>query len=95
MLIDDKRCKSVHASRMRLTFDSYVLEELLKHATSAGNLDDAIPDALGDHIDAIAHGRTEILARARVFAGRDTAGPGDRTAYDGSLMALTTTGGAS
>jgi hypothetical protein len=94
MLFDDKRCEAVHPSGMRLTFDSYVLEELLKHATSAGTPDDSIPDALGDHIDAIVHGRTEIHGRARVLAGRDTAGPGDRT-YRGSLMALTTVGGAS
>ena len=80
---------------MRLTFDSYVVEELLKHATSEGNLDDSIPDALGDHVDAIAHGLTEILGGAPVFAGQDTVGAGDRLAYDGSPMVLTTAGGAS
>ena len=67
---------------MLLTVDRVILEELFKHAASAahlvGHLDDGVPDAvvgaLGDEVDAIAHGLGELLGEARLVEGDETVG---------------------
>lgn len=67
----------------QLTLDRTVLIELLEHAASAarivGHLDDAIAAGpLGDHVDAVVHGLTELLGDPRTLAGPDGGGSDDR-----------------
>jgi len=78
-----------------------VLANLLHHAAFAahlvGHLDDAahadLIAQLSDHVDAVAHGLTELLGRPREFSERDAAAPRDCPAHDGESM-LTSIAGA-
>jgi hypothetical protein len=76
---------------MKLTLDRPILEKLLHHAASAahlvGHLDDDdhadLIGQLGDHVDAVVHGLTEILGAPRVLAEHDgVAAPDDRAPHD-------------
>ena len=82
---------------MQLTLDSSTLEKLLHHATSAahivGHLDHPIAAGpLGEHVDAVAHGLSELLGKARTLAERDAAAPD--VAHDGAPMLALDAGGA-
>ncbi len=64
------------------------LDRLLAHAASAarivGHLDGAIAAGpLGDHLDAIVHGLTELRGEARTLAQLHVAGSGDRVVSNG------------
>lgn len=71
---------------MKLILDRTTLENLLHHAARAaqlvGHLDDCagpeLVDPLGDHLDAVVHGLTEVLSGSRAFAACDASGPDDR-----------------
>jgi hypothetical protein len=70
-----------------LTLDRSTLEKLLNHAASAaqliGHLDEAIAaGSLGDHIDAIAHGLSELLGDPHPLAAPDDRAPDDRAPDD-------------
>jgi len=59
--------------RGHLTIDRATLEKLLAHAASAarivGHLDDAVAvGPLGNHVDAIVHGLTELLGDPHTLA---------------------------
>jgi hypothetical protein len=87
------------AMRSKITLDRSTLETLLNHATSAaqlvGHLDDAIAAGpLGDHVDAIAHGLTELLGDRHKLAAPEAVAPADRVAYDGAPMLTSGAGGA-
>jgi len=82
---------------MQLALDSSTLEKLLNHAASAarliGQLDGAIAAGpLGDHIDAVVHGLTELLGDPRTLAAPDAAAPD--VAHDGAPMLASSAGGA-
>lgn len=86
----------VLTSGSQLTLARSTLEKLLHHAASAaqfvGHLDGAIAAGpLGDHVDAIVHGLTEILGEVRTFA-TPAAAP-DRAAHDGASMLALDAGG--
>jgi hypothetical protein len=78
------------------------LENLLHHAAFAahlvGHLDDSaradLIGPLGDHVDAIVHGLTELLGDPRTLAAPEAIAPDDRVAYDGSPMFASDAGGA-
>lgn len=58
---------------MTIAIDRSTLEEFLAHAASAaqlvGHLDDDIAAGpLGEHVDALVHGLTEILGEPRTLA---------------------------
>jgi hypothetical protein len=71
---------------MKPTIDRTTLENLLQHAAHAaqlvGHLDDCahpeLVDQLGDHLDAVVHGLTELLGGTRAFAVCDASGLDDR-----------------
>ena len=77
------------------------LEKLLHHAAFAahlvGHLDDNVRadlvGQLGDHVDAIVHGVTEILGDPRTFAAPDPVAD-HRVPDDGPPMLASSTGGA-
>jgi hypothetical protein len=78
------------------------LEKLLHHAAFAahlvGHLDDNaradLIGQLGDHVDAIVHGLTELLGDPRTLAAPDSVAPDDRVAYDDPPMLASSAGGA-
>jgi len=80
---------------MQICIDSEALSSLLAHAASAarfiGQLDagDSRIAALGDHIDAVVHGLTELLGEPR---GVTCAGPAP---HDGTTALAANAGGAS
>ncbi len=86
---------------MKLTPDRSTLEELLQHAASAahlvGHLDDAahadLISQLGNHVDAVVHGLTEILGDPRALAEPDAAARDAREAHDDSVPMLTSIAG--
>ena len=87
---------------MKITLDRSSLENLRHHAASAaqlvGHLDDGahaeLIGQLGDHVDAVVHGLTEILGDPRVLAEDDAAAPYGRAPYDGTPMLASSAGGA-
>jgi hypothetical protein len=68
---------------MKLILDRATLENLLHHAACAaqlvGHLDDCagseLVDPLGDHLDAVVHGLTEVLGDSSAFAACDASRP--------------------
>jgi hypothetical protein len=87
---------------MKLTLDRSSIEKLHHHAASAaqlvGHLDDdaqaELIDQLGDHVDAVVHGLTEILGDPRALAEDDAAAPHGRVSYDSTPMLASSAGGA-
>ena len=87
---------------MQVRIDSEVLDSLLAHAALAaqlvGHLDDsAQPELirqLGDRVDAVVHGLTELLGDPDAIAGTDAAAPDDRKVPDGAPMLTSIAGGA-
>jgi hypothetical protein len=90
------------ARRMRITVDRSTVEKLLHHAASAarlvGHLDDnahrELIRQLGDHVDTVVHGLTELLGDPRALAEPDAAAPDDRKVRDGAPMLTSIAGGA-
>src|SRR5262249_12128017 len=89
---------------MKLTLDRSILEKLRNRAVSAahlvGHLDDAdhadLLEQLGDHVDTVVHGLTEILDAPRALAEHDdAAAPDDGAPHDGVPMPMSSAGGAS
>jgi hypothetical protein len=86
----------------RVTIDRAFLEKLLHHAAFAahliGHLDDdahrELTGQIGDHVDTIAHGLTELLGTPSALAEQDAAAPDDRGARDGAPMLTSIAGGA-
>lgn len=86
----------------QISIPAHILEDLLLHASSAsrlvGHLDDAAnPDLiaqLGDHVDTVVHGLTELLGDPRTLAAPDAVAPDDREAHDGAPMQTSIAGGA-
>lgn len=81
------------ASGAKLTVDRSTLEKLLNHAASAahfvGHLDGAIPAGpLGDHVDAVVHGLTELLDDPHTLAAPDATAVDPRVAHHGRADAL-------
>ena len=88
---------------MKLTLDRSALEKLRDRAASAahlvGHLDDDdhadLIDQLGDHVDTVVHGLTEILGASRALADLDdVAAPDDRAPHDDAPMLTSSAGGA-
>jgi len=87
---------------MTLTVDRSILEKLLHHAAFAahlvGHLDDDdhadLISQLGDHVDAVVHGLTEVLGEPRTLAALDAARLDEHVAYDGAPMLTSSAGGA-
>ncbi len=88
---------------MKLTLDRSILENLRHQAASAarliGHLDDDdradLISQLGDHVDAVVHGLTEILGAPRALAEHDdVAAPDDRPPRDGAPALACGAGGA-
>jgi hypothetical protein len=87
---------------MRITVDRTTLEKLLDHAAFAahlvGHLDDdahrELIRQIGDRVDAVVHGLTELLGDPGAFAAPDTAAPDDRGPRDGAPMLTSIAGGA-
>lgn len=87
---------------MQVRIDSEVLDSLLTHAASAaqlvGHLDDSPQPALirqlGDRVDAVVHGLTELLGAPSALAEPDAAAPDDRKVPDGAPMLTSVAGGA-
>jgi hypothetical protein len=85
-----------------ITVDVATLEGILYHAAFAahlvGHLDDSTQPELisqiGDRVDAVVHGLTELLGAPSALAGPDAATPDDRRARDGAPMLTAITGGA-
>jgi hypothetical protein len=82
----------------QITLDRSTLEKLLNHAASAARLvgyidDDIAAGPLGDHVDAIVHGLTELLGGPHALAAHDAA-PDDRAAHDAAPMLASSAGGA-
>ena len=89
---------------MKLILDRSTLENLLHHAAFAahliGHLDECahrqVVDPLGDHVDAVVHGLTELLGDPRTLAACDSATrPDDRGGYLTAPTLPVTAGGAS
>ena len=83
---------------MQLTPDKSTLEKLLNHAAEAaqlvGHLDNVIAAGpLGDHIDAIVHGLTELLGDPHTFAAPDAAAADGRMVSNGAPMLTASAGG--
>ena len=81
----------------QLTVDRSTLEKLLHCAAFAahlvGHLDYPVAAGpLGEHVDAVAHGLSELLGKARTLAERDAAAPD--VAHDGVPMLAAGAGGA-
>ena len=84
-----------------LAIPKATLEKLLHHAAFAahliGHLDDNaradLVGRLGDHVDAIVHGLTELLGDPRTFAAPDPVGD-HRVPDDGLPMLASSAGGA-
>src|SRR5215813_12120319 len=101
MRSDDKRCSSPDTWRMRITLDRSTLENLLQHAAFAahlvGHLDDdahrELIRQIGDRVDAVVHGLTEILGTPSALAEPDAAAPDDREARGGAPMLTSIAGG--
>jgi hypothetical protein len=82
----DNRVEMSDNRVMKRILDRTTLENLLHHAALAaqlvGHLDDCahpgLVDLLGDHLDAVVHGLTELLGGTRAFAVCDVSGPDDR-----------------
>lgn len=87
---------------MQVRIDSEVLDSLLAHAAFAarlvGHLDESTQPALirqlGDRVDAVVHGLTELLGDPRALAEPDAAAPDDRGARDGAPMLTSIAEGA-
>lgn len=88
---------------MTLTIDRSILEKLRHHAASAaqlvGHLDDDdhadLIGQLGDHVDAVVHGLTEILDASPTLAEHDdVAAPDDLAPHDGAPALACGAGGA-
>lgn len=87
---------------MKLTLNRSSLEKLHHHAASAaqlvGHLDDdahaELIGQLGDHIDTVVHGLTEILGDPRALTDDDAAAPPGRVPYDSAPMLASSAGGA-
>lgn len=85
-----------------ISVDVATLEGILYHAAFAahlvGHLDDKahaeLVSQIGDRVDAIVHGLTEILGDPSALAPPDAAAPDDRKARDGAPMLTSITGGA-
>jgi hypothetical protein len=107
-LFDEYRCEAMTTDaprwileRMQLTVNSSILEQLLHHAAFAahlvGHLDDNPPPdlihKLGDHVDAIVHGLTELLGDPQILAAPDAAASDDRKVRDGAPTLMSSTGG--
>jgi hypothetical protein len=85
-------------SGSQLSLDRSTLEKLLNHAASAARLvghidDDIAADPLGDHVDAIVHGLTELLGDPHALAAHDAA-PDDRVPHDAAPILSSSAGGA-
>ena len=80
---------------MQMCIDSEALSSLLAHAASAArfigqlDVDDSRIAALGDHVDAVVHGLTELLGEPR---GVTCSG---RAPHDGSPALAANAGGSS
>ena len=82
--------------------DVATLEGILYHAAFAahlvGHLDDAahrdLIGQLGDHVDAVVHGLTELLGAPSALAATDAAAPDDREARGVAPMLTSIAGGA-
>jgi hypothetical protein len=87
---------------MKLTLDRSSLEKLHHHAASAarlvGHLDDdahaELIGQLGDHVDTVVHGLSEILGDPHAHAEDDAVAPYGRAPYDGTPMLASSAGGA-
>lgn len=87
---------------VQLTLDRFALEKLLHHAAFAahlvGHLDDdanrELIGQIGDRVDAVVHGLTELLGDPGVLAEPDAAAPDDRVAAAGAPMLTSSAGGA-
>ena len=88
---------------MRITLEGSILEKLLHHAAFAAQLvghlnDDAHRDLvgqLGDHVDTVVHGLTELLGDPRALDKHDGPdGSDDGEAYDGVPMITASAEGA-
>lgn len=79
-----------------------ILEKLLQHAATAahlvGHLDDDAHDdlvgQLGDHVDAVVHGLTEILGGPRAHPAQTAAAPRGGLPCDGAPILASGAGGA-
>jgi hypothetical protein len=87
---------------MRITLEGSVLEKLLDHAAFAahlaGHLDNDMHrdliGQLGDHVDAVVHGLTELLGDPRSLAEHHGFGSDDCEAYDDAPMITASAGDA-
>ena len=85
-----------------VTIDRAFLEKLLHHAAFAahliGHLDDdahrELIGQIGDRVDTVVHGLTELLGTPSALAEPDAAAPDDRKVPDGAPMLTSIAGGA-
>jgi hypothetical protein len=93
---------SCDAGAMTLVIPRSVLANLLHDAEFAahlvGHLDDKahaeLIGQIGDRVDAVVHGLTELLGDPGALAAPDAAAPDDRGARDGAPMLTSIAGGA-
>jgi len=87
---------------MQVCIDSEVLNSLLAHAAFAtqlvGHLDDnaqpALIRQLGDRVDTVGHGLTELLGTPSALAEPDAAARDDHEARGGAPLPTSIAGGA-
>jgi hypothetical protein len=85
-----------------ITVDVATLEGILRHAAFTahliGHLDDdahrELIGQIGDRVDTVVHGLTELLGTPRARAEPDAAAPDDREARGGAPLLTSIAGGA-